>query len=322
MWCIGKEAELARKKGRSKAKSAASDPWDGRALYRWFQTLAGSPWRLWLRRGLTALVLAIVVVGSGLGLDRLDEHVRAMPAYSTGLSFRLVNPPAWFADLPLEQEILGGLESYRNRSLLDDRLVEEVAGDLRQNPWVQQVVRVEKRHGGEVSILCVYRRPIAAIQRHEQVAWIDAASVRVPVLPGENKTLIWVDGIETPAPAVGDLWAGDDIVAAVRLASMLIDEPYADQIASMSFANYGGRGSRLSPHIKLVTGNGNEILWGFAPGEEIEEPDAGQKIALLRRIYRQFKQVDTNRAWVNLTKGKDRIGRARSTGMGSTARGE
>ncbi len=244
-----------------------------------------------------------------------------MPKYAAPLTFRLAAVPEWAMGLGLDSVMASSLASYRDAPLLDVHLAAEVAGRLRENVWVKRVVRVEKQFGGVLEIECEFRRPLAAISVGGNPTWIDADLVRLPARPQAERPLLWLDGIRGPAPGVGERWEGDDVAAAIRLVSLLVDEPYVDQLTALLFDNYGGRINRREPHVVLATDRDTRILWGAAPGEEIEEQSATQKIAQLRWIYREFERVDTHRASVNISKGPDRIGRARPETLSATVRG-
>ena len=54
-------------------------------------------------------------------------------------------------------------------------------------------------------------------------------------------------------------------------------------------------------------GAGGRIIWGSAPGAEIEENTVAEKLELLRSNYRRFGRADAGRGVIDVSVHPDRI---------------
>jgi len=89
---------------------------------------------------------------------------------------------------------------------------------------------------------------------------------------------------------------------------LLYQEPFFDQISGILVDNYGGRRDKREPHVQLATApEGGRIVWGSAPGEEIEENTVEQKLALLRENFRRWGRIDAGRWYIDISLFPDRF---------------
>ncbi len=83
---------------------------------------------------------------------------------------------------------------------------------------------------------------------------------------------------------------------------MILDQPYAGQVVAVSMHNYRGREDPYRSHIELVTDSGgNRILWGSAPGEELEENSAEQKLRILAENFRRHGRIDAHEPRIDIS---------------------
>ncbi len=300
------------RKRRRQTEPTLEQPWFGSAIVGWLQSLDDDGRRAWLRRSGIAVGLLLVGVSITWGLGRVTAHVQAMPQYTAALQLKFIDVPAWARTLRLPEHLRGALADFGNRTLLEPTLARDIAARLGDSPWIERVIRVDKQFGGKLAIECAYRRPIAAVVVGANVAWIDAQATCLPAPPKALLQLMTVEGIATPIPGPGQPWDGYDIAAAVRLASLLVDEPYAGEIDTLQFHNYGARLDPGQEQIELRTVKGTRFIWGSAPGEEVVEPTARDKIEILRAMYRKYGQLDPDDDWINLTRGTGTVGRGRA----------
>jgi len=255
-------------------------------------------------RGLLHFAAALVIVtGVMLGLGALEEHVCALPEYDLPVTVTLLDQPAWL-DQEQVGEMLAGLPQIR---FLDDDAARIVADRVSQSGWVARVKRVERLRGGRLEVSCDYRQPMAVVQRGASFHLVDARGVCLPgVYAGPGDFLI-IQGVRADAPAAGQGWDAADLAAGLRLARLILPEPFAGQIGAISVHNYGGRESAGEAHLALLTrpdayhGGWGRVLWGSGPGEEIEEPTAGEKIRLLRANYQQCGRIDAGAPWIDVS---------------------
>ncbi len=245
------------------------------------------------------LTAATVAFGGAIwGLDHAQSQQFQQPQYRQYASFVLVDAPAGVAGL-----VQAALAEFEDRDWIDPTLCEQVAGRLADCPWVESVKRVSKSDKpGWIRVQCDYRRPLVLVQHGEYFYIVDEYGVRLPGVYGYEPGWILVQGVSSTAPDPGEAWPGDDIAAGLRLARMILDQPYAKQVVAVSIHNYGGREDSYRSHIELVTDSaGNRILWGSAPGEELEENSADQKLRILAENFRRHGRIDAHEPRIDIS---------------------
>lgn len=255
------------------------------------------------------VILGALVAGGYLGLGRLDAHVRSLPEYQSPVRVELANRPDWMREHHVREILAGptGLEFLAGLEFLDDRTVERVASHTAQSGWVARVVRAEKLDGGVVRVECEFREPIAVVQRGSRFYLVDAEGLRLPGTYSDPGGYLIVQGVGQSAPPPGRSWNSDDLQAGLRLAELVLNEPFADQIGSIQVHNYAGRRDPAGAHLALLTrpadgrSGWGRVLWGSGPGEEIEEPTADEKIRLLRANYMQCGRIDAGAPWIDVS---------------------
>ncbi len=297
---MGKRKRTRRKRGPSLATR----------LGEW---LGGISWSQIARGVLNTAMLAALVTGAAYGLPVLKAYVSALPEYRQELTLELVDPPAWLeGNEHVAQYILDRCGVDKDARRLDNVLARRVVGQLNLIGWVKQVHEVSIGADDVVRICCDYREPVAWVGRGGRYYLVDDERVRLPgrYSPAEvsrDSGLMLVKGVALPPPDEGQPWRGGDLAAAVEMIRLLRERPYYDQITGVIVDNYGGRRSRSAPHIELATDRGGRIRWGRAPGEEIDEPTAAQKLAHLQGIWREFDRVDMGRAWIDIQVWPDQV---------------
>lgn len=238
-------------------------------------------WRPWLasvwtrqstKQGLQVLaamvgVVAIVYVWqSGEGFLRgyvSGKHVGQMPFLPQEVV--LADAPYWLSNAlePLRQIVAKQIET----DPMDPTCLHRVVRNLQDNPWVNQVNRVQRKAIGQVWVYANYREPVAVVEDDDGYHLVDDSGVLLPLSYKESELaylgLPMLTGISMPRPKkVGNLWAGNDLQAALALVRYLHDEPYMDQVAvfDVSRTDHSGR-----PHLVIRTRQGWLIRWGLAP---------------------------------------------------------
>lgn len=219
-------------------------------------------------------------------------------------------PILHLADAPdaLQAEILPSLTEEAQVRWGDPDLCRRVAAALETNPWVQRVRSVRKYADRTVEIRCDYREPAVLVQVDSTFYLVASDQVRLPGTYTYDPFLVFVQGVATPAPPAGQRWSAPDLQAAMAVVERVSKEPFSSQVAGVLVYNYGGRENDEEAHIRLVTDRpGSTIIWGSAPGEELEETTADQKVAILRDNYSRFGRIDANRHLIDISIYPDRF---------------
>ncbi len=310
----------AAKKKRNKKKAS-----DIPAAFEIFARLGSEDYRPVRRAALVALLVSVVGAGCVWGLYSLRSHVHRLTHFERvelWIDWEDVPP---FLQADSYDSVFRGLESAialtANDRVLDDSLAQRIAGTLSQTgprsvddiAWIKKVNRVIVRPNGRISVNCTFRYPRAFVSWGEYFYRVDDEGIR---LPGQYRVSQWsppvgilIRGVEAPEPVVGHYWPGEDLQTGLELTRMLLRQPYRDQVASINVENYQGRITQTQPHLVIATDRpGSRIWWGRAPHEEMGvENSAGQKLALLRRLYDHYGRIDINRPFVDIRSFSDSI---------------
>lgn len=306
---------MAKKKNRTKRKrKTKADGW-GLSL----QPLEVARDHPKLIRGMAIIaIVGVLVYGVSLGLDRLEAFVHAQARYDRSLALEWENLPDWL-QLRENQHILKTLTRRLNLRESDRQLDVHLAsrlGTALSNPeigWVRSVERILVRPDGVVSVRCQFRRPTAWVLQEDYCYLVDSDGIR---LPGryepemcERSPLLTIDGVASPPPGIGQLWPGADLASGLKLAALIVDQPFRRQVNQIVVSNHDGRIDRNRAHLEIATDRpGSRIWWGRPPNEEYgTEVPAARKIALLETLYQQWGRIDLNRAYVDVRTHPDSV---------------
>ncbi len=282
---------------RKRATRSAKRKTGGRAI----------PWdprrTLYLSIALAALAtLTGTVFGwqwSQRALERYVAERKAAPV--TEQTVELRDAPPWMSAM-LRSELQQLVARQMNADPLDGSDLAHAAAALNECAWVRQVHELRREPNGRVAVRAEYREPVAMVRGRDGYRLIDIQGVRLPGLYLEHQAplldLPLVVGVDAQPAREGDVWPGDDVQAALRLLTLLGDEPYADQIRAYDVSDRDSRG-RL--RLTLHTGDGGLVRWGLPPGrEQAVEPDAATKKNWLASVYRQRGRIDAGGKVVDL----------------------
>lgn len=267
-----------------------------------------------VRRGaLVAVVVAVVGAAGVLGLRRLEGHVHNLNRFERVQLWVYWEDCPDFLQSTANAHILRGLEHElaltASDTVLDEGLAKRVAASLSRPSigWVKKVNRVIVRPDGRVSIQCEFREPAAYVAMGRATCYlVDNEGVRLPgeyaVEDCESSRLLMIRGVEQTQPDVGEHWYGEDLSSGLRLVSMLYQQPFRDQVASINVENYAGRISPRQPHLVMATNRpGSRIWWGRPPNDENGiENTARQKLALLQQLYSEYGRIDINQPFIDV----------------------
>ncbi len=247
----------------------------------------------------TTVVVAgfIVMVGGGLGLLRLERYTLGHARFRHPPVIQIVG-----AAPGVEQDILTDLMAVSQTPWSEQDLCRSISRIVQANPWVRKVESVQKYADGQVVVHCEYRRPGALVQYNGLLYLVSQDMVRLPGTYAQDGGLMLIQGVAAAPPPAGEKWDASDLAAGMAVASRLAVESFAGQITGVLVHNYGGRVDREEAHIRLATDRtGGTIIWGSAPGEELEENTIAQKIAILRENFRRSGRVDADRRTIDIS---------------------
>ncbi len=267
-----------------------------------------------IRRGaLVALIVAVIGAFGVIGLRRLEGHVHALNKFDRVQLWIYWEDCPFFLQDNQNAHILRSLEHEialsASDTVLDGGLAQRVASSLSRPGigWVRRVNRVVVRPDGRVSINCDFREPAAYVEAGKSTCYlVDSEGVRLPgkyaIEDCESSSLLMIRGVQEPEPNVGQAWLGEDLSSGLRLVSLLYQQPFRDQVASINVENFGGRVSPRQPHLVMATNRpGSRIWWGLPPDDERGiENSARQKLALLQQLYSETGRIDINQPFVDI----------------------
>jgi hypothetical protein len=243
------------------------------------------------------LAAAVVLVGVMLGLHRLEGVALEHDRFDRPADLHLINAPPG-----IRTDLLAALDPVLDRSWGDPNLCRDIGVILESNPWVQHVRSVRKYGTGRIDVTCQYRQPVALIRANQALHLVTRDAIRLPGEYAYDPGLLVIEGVALPPPPAGASWEAPELRAALAVADRLHGEPFATQITGVLVQNYGGRIDEEAAHIRLATDRpGGTIIWGSAPGEEMEENTASEKIAILRDNFHRYGRVDAQRQTIDIS---------------------
>ena len=273
--------------------------------FRWWTRRDAADKRALVFAGCRVAVAVAVgmVLGAVLGLRHLDGTVHAAPAFNEPLTIELVDVPEG-----LESTLNTNLAAFRDYSAYDRGVCAKIGRVLDTEPWIRRVKSVRRTRDLTVLVSCEYRLPAALVQLDAEFYLVDDDQVRLPGVYGFEPSLPLIQGVGGTPPPPGDVWPGADLAAGMTLARLIEPEAFADQITGIQVHNYAGRAAQRDAHLVLTTDRaGCRIKWGSAPGEEIEENSAVQKMAILRHNYERFGRADAGFRTIDVSVYADRF---------------
>jgi hypothetical protein len=187
------------------------------------------------------------------------------------LDIHFTAPPPWVQAGFLRDVIREG-QLPDEFSLLDDRLVERVAGAFQKDAWVERVVSVRKDFSRGVTVVLEYRKPVAFVVTDSDRYPVDSQAMLLPppsFPPGSDELPVIRNAHSTPKGPAGTNW-GDSIVAgAARLAEVLGPSWKKLQLDSIQIPDtVGAKGGADEAIYELRTVGGSHIIWGRAPDSD------------------------------------------------------
>lgn len=262
---------------------------------------------LWYSFCLAAAIA--LVLGGARAIAHFDSHLdQVLLERSPSASVEFVDLPEGLLALA-GGDLRGSIADLLERPWTQPDLCRLMAQRLDNIGWIERVDWVQRTSGGRFEVKAQYRMPVAlvGVQKDDYVL-VDGQGVRLPGLYIYHKRWYVIDGVDTPAPKVGERWGSPDLQAGLAILATLRPEPFRDQISGVNVANFAGRRNSRSTHLELFTDvAGGCIRWGSAPGYEVEENLASQKVALLRQNFTQTGRADAGHPIIDVSTFPDRF---------------
>ena len=253
----------------------------------WFQ-----PW--WL----AGIAMACAAIILGPRLAKSLPEIGNRPEYQLRTTdIQVTEIPQWVPrDLVAQVAPQAGIKP--TRSVLDERLTSDLANAFGQHPWVEKVIKVSKSVPARVEIDLVYRRPVAMVEVSTGLLPVDGTGVLLPptafsTADAQRYPLITLPK-SSPSGAVGTSWGDPQVIAAARLAAVLLPHWQDFRLTAIEIpAGIDGRAPLAELVFQLQTQGGSRIVWGRAPGVIYPlELSADQKIGRLEECLTRFGGFD------------------------------
>lgn len=242
------------------------------------------------RLAVAGLLVAALSSGGYAAWRAVREHVVASEQYEVTVDSVTITPPPTWVRSDVKAEVVRDAGLDGPLSILDERLSQRLYEAFEAHPWVAKVERVIKHAPNAVEVELAYRRPVLMVQVPDGLLPIDAEGVQLltrdfsPLEAGRYPRLTEIE-VATGPPA-GTRWSDPRVVAAARLAAVLIDAWEELGLHRMALAGEPAAASGNLFEFDLFTKSGTRVRWGAAPtAEASEQKIAADKLARLKRYH-------------------------------------
>ncbi|HVX16278.1 MAG TPA: hypothetical protein VHC22_34145 [Pirellulales bacterium] len=243
------------------------------------------------------LVLGMCAGGVWALWQRVRKDVYAAPRHVVQAEAVSATPPPAWIRTDIKAEVVRDIFLAGPVSDLDEDLGERFYEAFAAHPWVAKVVRVTKRSPAVVQVDLVYRRPVLMVRVHDGLLPVDGEGVQLltadfsPLEAGRYPRLAEIGSV-TPPPA-GTRWADSRVVAAARLAAVLIDTWQELGLHQIGLAAESAHVQASTLDFDLLTKAGTRVHWGPAPGPGADEQAAAaDKLSRLRHYAAEHGTLD------------------------------
>ncbi len=234
--------------------------------------------------------VAALIVAAVAGLEHLRVRVYRLPENRPVSRLEVVLRPeqSWVRQEDWEPRIVRSVRLEPLACLSEPDMLRMVAEQLTAGGWLSSVARVTRNRDGVIAVQGEFRRPIAMMHAHEGgYVPVDREGVRLPERYDDvSADLGWmrIIGVQSGLPEPGRAYRpeDEDALAGIRLAALLFDQgEVATRISAIDMSNFRGREDARRNHIRIWTRDQQQIEWGAAIGEEIEERPVEEKLRKL-----------------------------------------
>jgi len=248
-----------------------------------------------LRPGVLVLVVLILV-----GTVVVPKIIQRLPELGDRPEYQLSrdavevipSPPEWVPEHWVSRVTSSETWPVEGTRVFEPDLVKRVAESFAAQPWVAEVVRVERRIPAGVVVRLVYRRPVAWIETTGESVAVDVTGVRLPredLLGEDSVKLPVVRGVTSEPPASDALaWEDLGVVAGAQLAAALEAHWELFDLEAIVVKRDQDR-----VMLELLTRGGSRVVWGRPPGTRHPgELTVSQKIGRIVQFISRFESLD------------------------------
>ena len=243
----------------------------------------------WFPAAACGVALGGVAIALALWVPKLFDQAHTA-ALASPIRVVLRDQPEW---LPKDDRIAierGVIKSLGASPFDRDGLV-SARDAVARCGWYTNVAQVRRSDVDEVIVDGTWAIPFALVC---DAAGEHLVDTRGRILPrnypaGRGPKLLRISGVAMPMPAeYGSVWPGDEVAAALAMASLVADRPWRAQIAAVDVSGWAKDGL-----LRMRTDRGREIVWGRAPGKEsATEVPAIQKLAAMQMAFDRSGRIE------------------------------
>jgi hypothetical protein len=230
-----------------------------------------------LARWILGPAIVLLVVGSIAAYFLVPKALEWLPDVAHRPEYvlkpddiKFTEAPPWVPRTFLRQVVReGGLAE--TLSLLDGRLVDDIAAAFQKHPWVDHVVSVQKEFPHRVTVVLEYRKPAAFVVTQTERFAIDKHAVLLPppdLPPAEGEFPVIANARSTPPTEAGTEWHDHTIEDAAKIADVLGPSWKKLQLHAIEIPNLPENAKPADAVYSLRTTGGSRIIWGRAPGSD------------------------------------------------------
>lgn len=251
-----------------------------------------------------AILLVMLAIVGRVIWNRAGHLVVGDPRFQLKESMLVVNEqPDWIQSNVKKSAIrFGKLDEL---SLLDRELVSKVDEAFRVQNWVSDVKSVRKTPQG-VSVELEYRKPVAMVEivtdGSAKLQPVDGNGVLLPGAEFSQSQAMRYIRIAVPSPRLhglidGTVWPDERVVHASKVANFIAEDADALGLFRIDMMLADRQAARRSPVFEIQTRNGQRIVWGSAPGDEVDgEAAASERMDTLRTLKPALQSATSGQA--------------------------
>jgi hypothetical protein len=186
--------------------------------------------------------------------------------------------------------------------------LERIGQALGSSGWFDGTPKVKRAADSTITVEGAWRIPAALIRRGGKdylISW-DGKPMPITYDAGTAKSIRAIIDPAMGPPTNQDgsrdftnAWQGEDIAASLELLQLMVDKPWAKQVAGIDASEYSSH-NRLT----LITPEKTRVVWGGRPSKPaMGEVSTAQKLAYLSQLLHDYKRIDAGKDVVYINGG-------------------